>query len=738
MINGLLNIVGTTAILAALIVFSRTRSSTLSRECRYTLLAVLSLIFLNHICNLLGNFLEYRQLAPFADYAKVFIPILWCFLLYSYVRENTIRQLFKNEQMLQESEERYRILAESSPVGIWHLTPDGRTLYANRAMCQLLEIASVEEILDVKCEVFYTEESQKIIQTELSKRQDRISSTYEVELLSKKGNKRNVLIYGSPLFSPDGQLRALIGTIVDITERKRATEALHRSQEQYHSLFNTMLDGFALFDVIIDDRGEPIDFRYVEANPSYEHLLNVQMEVAAGKTIHEMHSTLEREWLDACKEVMRTGIFLRKEGFVQNLNKFLDVLFYIPAPAKMAVLVRDITEKKNLEDQLRHSFKMKAIGQLAGGVAHDFNNILMAILGYSDLALSQIEENNPLHRQITEIKQAGGRAASLTQQLLAFSRKQVLKPIALNLNDMIMDLNLMLQRVIGEHVELIFLAEPNLDFVMVDPGQVQQVILNLVVNSRDAMPLGGKIVIETQNVVLDDQYAKNHVNVKAGRYVLLSLSDTGCGIHPDILPQIFEPFFTTKSAGKGTGLGLSTVYGIIQQSNGYIFVHSEIEIGTTFKIYLPRTDAPKKTKMEPNPPIHDATGSETILVVEDDGVVRQLIIRSLRENGYQVLEARNGKEALHSLEKYQRDFDLLVTDVIMPEMTGPQLHEELKKYGKDPCVLYISGYTNNAIVHQGILENELQFLHKPFSTKELLRKIRLILDEKRVGDAKIV
>jgi CheY-like chemotaxis protein len=372
---------------------------------------------------------------------------------------------------------------------------------------------------------------------------------------------------------------------------------------------------------------------------------------------------------------------------------------------------------------------MEAIGRLAGGVAHDFNNILTVIKGYSQLSLTEMKEGEPLRENIEEIKKSADRAADLTRQLLAFSRRQVMEMKVLDLNDLLRNLDKMLHRVIGEDIELATILEENLGRVETDPGQIEQVIMNLAVNARDAMSKGGKLTIETANVDLDQAYARAHVAVKPGPYVMISASDTGVGMPPEIRDRIFEPFFTTKEKGKGTGLGLSTVYGIVKQSGGNIWVYSEPEKGTTFKIYLPRVDEPFEELKEKLAKEELPRGNETILIVEDEEDVLKLAGRILSRQGYHILEASGGEEALRICKKRKEPFHLLLTDVVMPQMSGRQLEEQLSRVCQDFKVLYMSGYTDNAIVHHGILEKGLSFLQKPFTLEGLLRKVREVLDK---------
>jgi CheY-like chemotaxis protein len=364
---------------------------------------------------------------------------------------------------------------------------------------------------------------------------------------------------------------------------------------------------------------------------------------------------------------------------------------------------------------------------LAGGIAHDFNNLLTVIQGYAQMSLMDLQERDPLKTNIEEIREAAKRAADLTRQLLAFSRKQVLEMRVFNLNEVLEKLNKMLRRIIGEDVELVSFQSESLGKVKADPGQIEQVIINIAVNAKDAMIEGGKLTIETANVELDQEYAGKHVAVQPGRYVMLSISDTGVGMTSEVKKRIFEPFFTTKGKGKGTGLGLSTVYGIVKQSGGNIWVYSEPGQGTTCKIYLPQVDEPLeeiKEKMLGEVP----RGRETILIVEDEEVVRKLAVKLLQRQGYKVLEASDGGKALILCEEFKAPIHLILTDVVMPGMSGRKLVDRLKPIHPEMKILYMSGYTDNAILQHGVLEPGTNFIQKPFTVESLPRKVREVLN----------
>jgi nitrogen-specific signal transduction histidine kinase/ActR/RegA family two-component response regulator len=394
----------------------------------------------------------------------------------------------------------------------------------------------------------------------------------------------------------------------------------------------------------------------------------------------------------------------------------------------MLVVLQDIGERRRLELQMRQAQKMEVVGQLAGGIAHDFNNLLTVINGYSQMLLQRLSADATEREPLEEIAKAGERAAALTQQLLAFSRKQIIQPRLLNLNEVVADVEKLLRRLIGADIDLATMRAAGLGYVKADAGQLQQVLLNLAVNARDAMPQGGRLTIETRNIELAGDYVQSHFEVKAGRYVLLAVSDTGVGMTPEVKAHLFEPFFTTKEVGKGTGLGLAMVYGIVKQAGGHIEVYSEPGHGSTFKLYLPRSDEDRPPRSATPALSAVPRGTERIFLVEDEANVRALVSRALRAQGYQVEEAANGQEALQRAEEANGTFQLLVTDIVMPRLNGRGLAQRLQQRWPGLKVLYLSGYTDSAMVRHGMLEEEVDCLLKPFAPDELARKVREILD----------
>ena len=426
----------------------------------------------------------------------------------------------------------------------------------------------------------------------------------------------------------------------------------------------------------------------------------------------------------------RESAFVQRDGthksFLWNATRLTDSAGGSP---QLLVIGQDISELRRLEHQLLLAQRMEGIGRLAGGIAHDFNNLLTAILGHAEMAQDDVAPTDPARGNIAEITRAAQRAADLTRQLLAFARRQIIEPRIVDLNGLVLNVDRMLRRLMGEDIELVTVQDPDLWRVRIDPGQFEQVLVNLAVNARDAMPDGGTLVIETRNVHLDDEFARQHTTVQPGPHVLLAVSDTGVGMDPEVLAHIFEPFFTTKEVGKGTGLGLATCYGIVKQNRGSIWVDSERAIGTTFRIYLPRAEAvlPASEPSEPHA-VEQPRGSETVMLVEDEVLVRNLAADALRRHGYQVLSASTGLEALDLAGQVLHPIDVLVTDVVMPQMGGEQLAVRMLSERPTLKVLFISGYTDVAVLQHGALVTATALLQKPFTPGQLVHRVRELLD----------
>lgn len=517
-------------------------------------------------------------------------------------------------------------------------------------------------------------------------------------------------------------------------KRRQAEEELRQSEERYRTLFECSLDAVYTHD---------LEGHFIDVNPTTLGLLGYSKDELARITIAEliepgdlptMRVIFEELKKSGRQNVPRVLRLKRKDGSCVDVEVMETLLSTTGSGGLVMGVARDLTERKKaesrlreLEEQFRQAQKLETIGRLAGGIAHDFNNMLSAIIGYSEMILRSLREGDPLRRDIEQIRKAAERSAELTRQLLAFSRRQVFELKVVNLNSIIKNMEDMLRRLIGEDIALQTILPEGLWNVKVDPGQIEQVIMNLVVNARDAMPNGGTLTIDTTNVVLDEEYASRHVGVQPGEYVMLAVSDTGCGMTEEVKSHLFEPFFTTKEKGKGTGLGLSTVYGIVKQSGGNIWVYSEPGRGTTFKIYLPRSlEKPDVVKTRKAFDKLD-TGTETILVVEDEPMLRGLARRILELAGYRVLEASNAQEALAVFEKNAQAVDLVITDVVMPGMSGKELAKRLEQMAPGLKVLFTSGYTENAIVNHGVLEPGVDFIQKPFTPSALARKVREVL-----------
>ncbi len=756
---------------------------------------------------------------------------------------------------LSQSEEHYRTLFEGVPVGLYRLGPKGEILDGNAALVQLLGYPDLASLLSVNLDSFYVDAQDRQRWRRRLEREG-VGRHFEVRFRTRDGSEIWVRNNGRAIRGWDGKIQAYEGSLEDITEQRRAEEALRESEERMRLTVHHALDavitmdaagritgwnpqaertfgwsedevlGRSLAETIVPpeyrtahlrglkrflETGEgPVLNRRVELTGRHQSGVDFPLELAVtpmrvngelgfsgfvrditerrqaeealrqslalmrsvlegttdlvfvkdlegrylmvnsadaaliGKPVEEIIGHTDAELFPpaiaplirkADQEVIAAGqtkiieetlavagkprMFLSSKGVYRDQKGKVAGIFGIS---------RDVTEAKQLELQLRQAQKMEAVGRLAGGIAHDFNNLLTAILSYADLLAEDLAPKDPRRVDAEEISRAAHRAAGLTRQLLAFSRSQVQLLKVLDLNEIVEGMDKMLRRIIGEDIELETRLAAELGHVKADPGQMEQVIMNLAVNARDAMPGGGRLTIETKDAVFDDQYRAIHEVVAPGNYVMLAVSDTGCGMDREEQSRIFEPFYTTKEPGKGTGLGLSTVYGIVKQSGGFIWVYSEPHQGATFKVYLPRVNEAVDVVPPSPPPPEPARGGETILLVEDEAPLRKVVHQILVRQGYTVLAANGGEEALALAHAHVGAIDLIATDVVMPGLGGRELVERLLAVHPEAGVLFMSGYTDDAVVHHGILERGTAFLQKPFSAAVLARKVREVLD----------
>jgi two-component system, cell cycle sensor histidine kinase and response regulator CckA len=627
------------------------------------------------------------------------------------------------EKALRESEERFQLIANTIDEIFWIADADGNTTYIS---------PSHERIWGTPVNAFYDSSKPFFDQVHPDDR-DRVAAIasqmkmgkpfeYEHRIIRPDGAIRHLWSRCYPVPDSSGRIKCYVGVKQDITARSNAEEALKESREYLHQIINSLGD-----PLFVKDH----QHRFVLVNDSLCELSGKRREELLGVAMYsvlppELASSLwnqEQDIFETGRQCVMEENVPDGKGIIHTVLTKKTLLTDKKGTRQIVGVLRDITEYKNLQAQFMQSQKMEAVGLLAGGVAHDFNNLLTVIKGYTEMLLVELDPKDARKEEVQQIAAAAEQAASLTSQLLAFSRKQILKPTVMNLNTILDEMGKMIRRLIGEDIELATIAQPGLRKIHADPTQIQQILLNIVVNARDAMPKGGKLIIETANADLDDSYIREHPEVKEGPYVMLAISDTGIGMDNETQARIFEPFFTSKPQGEGTGLGLSTVYGIVRQSGGYIWIYSELGKGTAFKIYFPSVEAEASIEDEIIA-TQEFKGSETVLVVEDDAFVRKFVRRTLHQKGYTVLDAANGKTALSLARKYAGEIHLVISDVVMPGMSGSELIPQLEASRPGIKTLYISGYTDRAIVHHGILDSGIAFLQKPFTTENLLQKIR--------------
>jgi two-component system cell cycle sensor histidine kinase/response regulator CckA len=635
------------------------------------------------------------------------------------------RSAIEADERAQRSEERRRFFFESSPIPKLVYDVDSLNILAANAAALELYGYGAEEFSSLTLDQLRLPEEQTAAGTGegagaslgpgVSRHRRKDGSVLFVE-----GREHSIVFEGQ---------KARISVLSDQTERVEADVARRESELRLQRTLDMMMEGYTVLGP---------DLTYLYVNDVGARHAQLPREKLIGHTPMELYPDFESTGMyGLLMRCLREGVPMRMEEqltLADGNKAFFEVNIRPTAEGGLAILSIDVTERRlmeesreALEEQLRQSQRMDAVGRLAGGVAHDFNNILSIILGYGESLLDDLDPRDPKRADVLEINKAAERAAELTKQLLMFSRQQLVEPKVLELNEVIEDMQKMLRRLLGEHIELVYRRENELGRIKADRGNIEQVIMNLVVNARDAMPKGGKLTIETANVVLDEAFAKTHLGTEPGAYVLLAVTDTGHGMEKPTRLRIFEPFFTTKEPGKGTGLGLSTVFGIVQQSRGCIWVSSEPGRGSTFKVYLPRTGAACELERSRAAPLTQH-GTETVLLVEDEESVRHVAQRMLERNGYRVIVARDADDALRLSDELGDQIDVLVTDVVMPHMGGAALASRLIARWPRMKVLYVSGYTDGTVMEHGVLQHGVPFLQKPFTSEQLARKLRSVID----------
>jgi PAS domain S-box-containing protein len=636
----------------------------------------------------------------------------------------------KTFQRLVSSEQRYRSLFERNLAGVFRTAMDGRYLDCNEAYARIYGYSSREEVLSTSNSAErYASPAERAERMALLRRQKSFTNR---ETSQRRKDGSVIWVLHNVTLMEDTQGNEFIeGTVVDVTERRLAEAKILDWKNRYEAA--VLASGQIIYDW--NPKTNEVTF-----GGNFEPLLGFAVEEIAGgnnRWRELIHSDDLERYTKEINRMLATGAEVlhieyrvrKKDGHYVTVKDEGQYIHDNSGNADHLVgFITDVTEQRALEEQLRQSQKMEAVGRLAGGLAHDFNNLLTIIKGYSRMVLEDGRPGEKIRANVEHIESAAERAAALTRHLLAFSRKQVLQPRVIDLNVLVTNLDKMLRRLIGEDIEVETVPGPGLGFVNADPGQMEQVIMNLVVNARDAMPSGGKLTIETANVNLDADYAREHATVRPGRYVMLAVSDTGSGMDPQTQARIFEPFFTTKELGRGTGLGLSTVYGIVKQTGGHIWVYSEVDRGTTFKIYFARVEDTAGAFSPVTRPAVTARGDETILLVEDDEQVRELTNTILVNCGYTVLVAENASAVAKICERRGKEIDLLLTDVVMPGISGREVASKVSSRWPNIKVLFMSGYTENSIVHHGVLDTGTHFLAKPFTPTALANKVREVLD----------
>jgi two-component system, cell cycle sensor histidine kinase and response regulator CckA len=645
-------------------------------------------------------------------------------------RSRAHAQRVKAETALAASERRFRSLVQNSSDLVTIVSPDGTILYASGSAERIVG-HSPASLVGTNLFSYLEGPQVPVVQGLLQTANGRVSASGPVEFSFRRSDGSAVWLeaVGTNLLN-DPTIRGIVLNARDISERKRADLALRESEERYRDLFDNASD-------LVCMATPSGSLLYV--NKAWEHGTGyTENEIGQLRFVDLVHPDYHAYYQEVTERVLKGErlnhvelMLVPKEGIPITVEGNLSCTFKDGQPAVLRGIYRDVTERKRMEEHLRRAERMQAAGRLAGGVAHEVNNMMTGVIGFSEFLLRSLEAGDPRRTDVEEVIRAGTRAADVTRQLLAYTRQQFLRPQVLNVNQVVLDMEKMLRRSLGEnHILELDLAADAGD-LRADRGQLEQVLLNLVLNARDALVEHGRVTVQTAKVGWDSAYVQRHegVDLPLGRYVMVAVSDTGCGMQRDIQERIFEPFFTTKPVGQGTGLGLSTVYGIIKQSGGYIWVYSEPDQGSVFKVYLPEALTDRPVEQTPIQPQLPSAGTETILVIEDEDIVRSLAGRGLRDHGYTVVEARNGAQALQYIKRHAGTVELVISDVVMPEMGGKELGQALAQIDPDLPVLYMSGYTGEDVVQRGLLDPGAPFQQKPFTPVALATKVRAMLDQ---------
>jgi PAS domain S-box-containing protein len=659
------------------------------------------------------------SISPIRDSNGVVTHFLGC--------QEDITERKKSEQTIHESEERFRQLAENMQEVFFVTSSDlSKMLYVSPGYEQLWgrTIQSLHDNPQSFIDAVVEEDREQVFGHIATMQKGEVPQPLEFRIRRPDGSVRWVLVHAAPIKDAGGVVYRITGTALDVTHQHAAEEALKESETRFRLLTEASFGG-----VVVSVNGV-----IREANQGVADIFGCTVAGAIGRPILDFVAAESQADVRGRIEDETSGVYEVVGKHETGKRLILEVAAKNHTlrgePARITA-VRDITGQRLLENQFRQAQKMEAVGRLAGGVAHDFNNLLTVIMTYTEMLTDEFPANDPRRDDLSEIEKASKAAAALTRQLLAFSRQQVVEPKLVHLEDVVTGANKMLCRLIGEDIELVSVFQPQALPVLIDPNQLEQVVMNLAVNARDAMPAGGKLTLETAVVELDEAYAESHWPAVAGRFAMLAVSDTGVGMSEETKARIFEPFFTTKEVGKGTGLGLATVYGIVKQSNGFIWVYSEPNGGTTFKLYFPLAaeSALSDVKAEKTVTLR---GNETVLLVEDSPAVRAAATRILQHCGYRVLEAPTGRAAI-AMAASKDEIHLLLTDVVMPELSGRDVASQFTRLRPSARVLFMSGYTDDAVVRHGILQPGVAYLQKPFTGETLAAKVRAVLDEGTSG-----